>query len=262
MLGRRPMLALSCACCTLSSVGSSLGQIPRSYVKRGNEGLIVCGSQPGSSGDFQPDLTLIRDKSGIIDLDNNINIETQTLDSFFGFSQSGGPEFAFYQDDREPIAARAVRGYYSACKIYLGLKLVTNEVRENPSRWRSVIIGILAHEWAHALQYRSYLDERLFMWETHADYMAGWYLGARQAMGTQSLDVDAFSNALFAHGSRPFNEDSYGLPEQRAAAVKAGYLFGIANIQNDRLPDVAEAAAAGYLAVGEMLRQQRRAPAQ
>ncbi|WP_394009466.1 hypothetical protein [Xanthobacter versatilis] len=259
MLTRREIFRLFGVCCVCGLPGRTSAQTPRIYVPPSTHGIVVCGNEPGSSATFSPDQRLIRSDSGIPELDRNIALERRTLDYIFGFVNATGtrnwgrPSFDFYDDRGRRIGARAVRKDNDEATIYLGLSMIQDEVRANTMHWQVVIIGTLAHEWAHAYQYKSQLDERLFRWETHADFLAGWYIGIKQATGTQ-IDASVFSQALFERGSRlgRFSEDAYGLPQQRVNAMEAGRRFGYAQFRRDGRPDASAAAATGYEVVSRI----------
>ena len=266
MLTRRSLMTVLVGCCSVCSGRNASSQRPRSYAGSGNPGLIACGSEPGSGDEFQPDPSLVRNSCGVSELDMNIGLERRTLDFFFGLTNLmddrdyGRPSFFFYEDGQKRIGARALRGGNNSCSIYLGLRLIRDEMEQNSRNWQSVVIGTLAHEWAHAFQYRSQLDEKRFVWETHADYLAGWYLGAKQATGSLRLEPGVFSRALFARGSNlgRFSEDAYGQPQQRADAMEAGLHFGLTNTRPSMRPNVSDAAEAGYDTVSAILQHERR----
>jgi hypothetical protein len=166
--------------------------------------------------------------------------EVKSLDYVFGVDT----ELWFYDDSQiEPISARAIRASGKDAAIYIGNQLISAEIKGNPDGWPTAIIGILAHEWGHAYQYLDDLDEKFFIWETHADYLAGWYLGVRYARGAQNIDVDAFASSLFKRGSRYFSENAYGLPEQRVNAMRSGFAWAI-QTRGRMKPD--DAARRGY----------------
>lgn len=259
MVTRREVFRIAGACCACLGGASAFAQVPRSFVAPRSHGIISCGNEPTSDQKFVPNANFVRSTSGVPELDDNIALERRTLDYWFGFINAAGtrewnkPSFAFYDDRRQRIGARAIRGSRDHAEIYLGLSLIGDEVRADPNRWQVVVIGTLAHEWAHAYQYNSNFDARLFRWETHADFLAGWYLGLKQASGLP-VDMTAFSRALFERGSRlgRFSEDAYGLPDQRVEAMEKGREFGFNQLRRERMANVDAAATAGYQVVTQI----------
>ena len=185
--------------------------------------------------------------SGVKELDENMTMERPVLNRFFRVT----PDFAFHDDGKTPeaLALPSPQG----TQILLGLTLVKEEIRLNPKHWQVAIIGILAHEWAHALQYGSLLQEKKYKWETHADYMAGWYLGTKYASGLPTINPAVFAHSLYEKGNKSgyFDPDKYGSPKQRVEAMLAGFDFGRHDFRPNRRPDVWEAANRGYVHVSE-----------
>jgi hypothetical protein len=138
----------------------------------------------------------------------------------------------------------------------LGTILIHDEMQENPGIWQTAIIGTLAHEWAHNLQYNTDLDERLFLWETHADYMAGWYIGSKVALGVMDIKPEAFARSLFLRGSARgvFSDNDYGSPEDRVRAMYAGFSWGFADTSLRGLPNVISAANQGYREISSLIK--------
>ena len=263
MHARREVIMAIVGCCGVCASRKAAGQVPRTYQALRYQGFIACGSEPGYGGEFKPDPSLISNKSGVASIDAGFQGERNVLDYCFRFTGSDGvrdfgrPSFSFYDDMNSPLGAKAVRGGPAGCHIYFGLGLISAVMRDNPSEWEGIISGFLAHEWAHAFQYRSALDERLFLWETHADYLAGWYLGVKKARGGQ-FDPRPFFQALFSKGVTPSTANSYGLPQQRSDAAEAGMSFALSNTRQDRRPDVSLAAEAGYDFISAMRNKGQR----
>jgi hypothetical protein len=89
---------------------------------------------------------------------------------------------------------------------------------------------VIAHEFAHILQYKSGLKtDGPWQMEPHADFMAGWLLAQSP---TDKYYSDAAAEALFALGDTEFNSpDHHGQPELRAAMVRAGHAAGDLDVQ-------------------------------
>jgi len=95
--------------------------------------------------------------------------------------------------------------------------------------WRSdqggyAVVGVLAHEFAHVLQYVRGNNLPTKLKELHADFLAGYYLGRKQLM---SGAVERFARALFEMGDFDFwNPNHHGTPQERVQAMSAGYIAG------------------------------------
>lgn len=188
--------------------------------------------------------------SGWDDVDGLLLTETRQLNRTFRVS----PSFTFH-DDGDHAEALALRQGDTGAQIYIGIKLVARELRIRGDKWRSSIAGIAAHEWAHAFQYsHPALDEKRFMSETLADYLAGWYLGDRSAAGVDALEPTGFEDFLRSAGRSGdgFHADAYGRPHERIGAMLEGYSRGRNHLSGNRRPDPWEAANAGYLYVSKM----------
>lgn len=163
------------------------------------------------------------------------------------------PVFSFHDDGDVSEALALSDGRQTT--VLLGLGLIRELLGQQGSRGHSTIIGVLAHEWAHAYQYaQAPLEEKRFMMETHADFMAGWYLGIKKASGIAQIDPVAFSSSLYKWGYRGayFDANQYGSPERRAAAMRAGFASGSRQYQDYGSPIVDDAATQGYAFVEKM----------
>lgn len=99
--------------------------------------------------------------------------------------------------------------------------------REDPD---VAVSAVCAHEYAHILQYKKQLMNRLQggqptvkRIELHADYLAGFFAGARKL---QKADYPAAVYATKAHsiGDYMFTDrNHHGTPDERAAAIVAGF---------------------------------------
>lgn len=229
---------VGCACC--QSVCPQVFPKPSSNVQvaavaRG------CGIEP--SGGPRP-TKLVR--CGVPKLDANIDIELAFLRKVFHVT----PTFYFGQDSASDPLARTYRGAEAndQATIIIGVNFIQREILLNPTHWELALIGVLAHEWAHALQYDSRLQDRQFMWETHADFMAGWYLGVKRAVGNQLSQPLPLAKSLFEKGvsSDFFNPDTHGSAQVRVRAMLKGYDLGLNGDRGVALT-VHDAANVGYM---------------
>lgn len=182
-------------------------------------------------------------KSGNVELDRYLPQERRVLNDLFWVE----PEFGFYEDGAQPNALSLREG--DKVRIGLGLNLLRNEVARSPKGWQSAIIGILAHEWAHAYQYSTRIVEQRHLWETHADYLSGWYLGNKVSMGLAQIDIDIFADSLFRMGGEKgfFDPKSYGRPAIRVGAMREGFALGRRTFTPGRRPDLLGAVQDGYV---------------
>jgi hypothetical protein len=108
--------------------------------------------------------------------------------------------------------------------IYLGIRLLRDELY-SMDKGNLAVVGIMAHEFAHILQwkYQSQLIGKLR--ELHADFLAGYYIGVKKYIPYR--DLCAFARSLFTKGDYNFwNPDHHGMPQERVAAMNMGYSLG------------------------------------
>jgi len=212
----------------------------------------VCGvDRLGAAGGAGLDALRRLPSSGVAEVDQHLPAERALLDKLFRVS----PGFAFFDDGGIPQARTRWLGD-DQTEVLLGQALVRGEIERQPMGWQTALIGILAHEWAHAFQYTTRLQERTFMWETHADFLAGWYLGNKVAMGVARLAPAAFADSLYRRGSGRgfFDPDDYGRAEVRVAAMEAGFRHARRWFRPQALPDLHDAVDAGYALVSQLRR--------
>lgn len=254
---RRELLVGGLVCvCGATIPNRASGQTPPHVGLRANPRRMICGSSPDNPTEtFQIEERRILRLSGFSELDKNIGIELSALDTIFA-NDAMRPEFAFYSDNDAPIGARTVRNQSNKSRVILGVHLIGEEQRTNPSFWVSSIIGTLAHEWGHAKQFASNYADPTFYWETHADYMAGWYLGVKFGRGV-AVNREAFAHYLFVKGVQgqrnSFNPNLYGSPQDRVTSMQTGFDLGLLQVRTNEI-DVNSALQAGYIFVRGMSR--------
>src|SRR5262249_33118528 len=88
------------------------------------------------------------------------------------------------------------------------------------------VAGILAHEYAHVMQSTYGVDLVGRERELHADFMAGWYMANKSRL--VSTRVAGVAKALYDLGDAEgyWSEGGHGSPEDRVAAMKAGFRAG------------------------------------
>jgi hypothetical protein len=141
------------------------------------------------------------------------------------------PGFGYYDDfDGENAYATTVRRMSRADGTVLFGKRFFLSLMSQPEHPDVVVTGVCAHEYAHILQFKLGLIRRLDAGrrtvkrsELHADYLAGFYAGARKL---QKPDYPAavFATDAYAAGDYDANDpEHHGTPEERAAAVVRGF---------------------------------------
>jgi hypothetical protein len=101
--------------------------------------------------------------------------------------------------------------------VFIGVKLLSMEFNSYNGTGYSTP-SILAHEFAHILQYRDLDYNEKYSeieGELHADFIAGWYTGHRSRYTPQDIIESMWS--FYRHGG-----GSHGTPEDRLDAFKAG----------------------------------------
>ncbi len=242
-VGNRRRFLCCCACVSLGSLDSTAQVFPDSAatVLPPLPEAPGCGSGPGKD---TPNAWQNISRSGIREVDDNLARETELLRKLFGVE----PDFTFVQGMAEPSARTRHLRATQKTLIFMDVRMIREEQRINPRHWQSAIIGVLAHEYAHALQFDSGLGERSNLWETQADYLSGWYLGNKVLMGLSALNIDAYADALFRRGSKSgfFDEQGYGPPEARAASATRGFQRAYLDFDRGKLADIRLAAGDGY----------------
>jgi hypothetical protein len=119
--------------------------------------------------------------------------------------------------------------------VLLGMRLVAEEMKRGT--W-SLVMGagqpgqeslllILAHEWAHILQFKRRVRDAWQM-EPHADFLAGWFFALRFPGEFVAIrDLENAAKTMFDKGDQGFyDRPSHGKPDFRARMVRAGYQAG------------------------------------
>jgi hypothetical protein len=200
----------------------------------------VCGSDAEGVMHLLP--TTFTQRSGIRELDDNLPQELKLLEQLFHVK----PKFTF-ADGAAKQGAYALPIEDNETLIVMNVQLVRKEILLHPRSWQSSIIGILAHEFAHAFQ-RETITENSRLWETHADFLSGWYMGTKVLMGLSRLDINIYADALFRRGSLTgfFDERGYGPSATRVASMQAGASTASKDFIPGKLSDIRFAAAEGY----------------
>jgi hypothetical protein len=140
------------------------------------------------------------------------------------------PGFAFFNEPGSPnaFACRARELGRSDGSILFGRKLF-REIMSRRERPEIGIVCVCAHEFGHIAQYKYDVYDRLVgvnrrvkRLELHADFLSGYFAGLRKI---QRPDFPAATFALtqFGFGDYTDDVDHHGTPDERGAAVVAGY---------------------------------------
>lgn len=144
------------------------------------------------------------------------------------------PRFGFFDDGKSPNAFATPFPLFGNRAdvdgtVVFGRRLLAQQLQRGNAAFAAIMV-IVAHEYAHAYQFRQRRGGKCPEIELEADFLAGWSLaceaGKRQG---QRLRVDLASSAatMFEFGSYDFNNPSFhGTPEQRRDALLAGYRAG------------------------------------
>lgn len=232
---RSTLIALSCTCCKALA-------FPPSDTKRDNT---TAASARGCGFDDAgriPSPQSVDSTSGLGEVDKFIAAELIFLKKLFRVR----PNIEFF-DDAAYGQAFALRD--SATTIAIGRNLLKLQLKDSPNSWRVTVAGILAHEWNHAYQYSHVLQENVFLWETHSDYMAGWYLGSRYYQQGLTGFPEVFATLLSARGASAgyFDPDKHGQPNERVTSMLAGFKYGLDPKSIRAGSDVDTAAENGYV---------------
>lgn len=206
---------------------------------------IGCGLALGSGDSDVPDRL---SSCGVAEIDAFCRQEVDELNDKFALV----PSFGFFDDGDQLNAFALEPGAYGAgspAAVVLGINLARKIHGSASTLGMLPIAAILAHEWGHTLQFQKKMDGG---WsarhELHADYLAGWYLGA-----TRGSDRDLMAKIAKVFGelgdTQFLDTDHHGTPKQRANVMRAGansFVFADGRVPDgvsaDKLPESAEAA--------------------
>jgi hypothetical protein len=139
------------------------------------------------------------------------------------------PGFAFFNEpgSSNAFASRSQKLGRSDGSILFGRKLF-REIMSRRELPEIGIVSVCAHEFGHIAQYKYDVYDRLVgtdgrvkRLELHADFLSGYFAGLRKR---QRPDFPAATFALTQFGFGDYSDiDHHGTPDERAAAVVAGY---------------------------------------
>lgn len=159
--------------------------------------------------------------TGVAPLDHFITDQSVKLMTMFRVV----PELYYIMEGEidNAIASPETTTPFSKGTVLLGRELLLSQMAAS-DRGFPAIVGILAHEFAHILQFTSEgaIGSSAEI-ELHADFLAGYYLGRQGFMLPEEVDV--FAHSLFTFGDDPevLQEPDHGSGDQRVAAMLSGY---------------------------------------
>jgi hypothetical protein len=166
-------------------------------------------------------------------LDKALPAAAAAIAGVFKFAPNTWPAVILVADNQSALATPITVVDGTQGTILLGKGLVLEEMYKQ-QYGGAAIEGILAHEFAHHVQFRSSHYQELIaadpnktvrLVELHADYLAGWYIG--QGTSTSVDAVAAFAEALFQRGDDAFRDPSHhGTPIERYAVMLKGFFSG------------------------------------
>jgi hypothetical protein len=194
------------------------------------------------------------DQSGSGDdlIDLSIDAFSSDLSWLFGVSitvywvrESGAPNAYFHPSDFPKLRryARFGEAAHDADDgtVFLGTKLMRSELKEGH---RYALAAIVGHEFGHAMQAKKQCSLSGKWRELHADYMGGYYIGARHHELNNQAPKQAYIS-LSEKGDYNFNEvGHHGTPEERGSAFEAGYRYALSIAKNNRDRTINRADAA------------------
>jgi hypothetical protein len=182
----------------------------------------VKGLRCMARGESDIDPTSLRLSTGTNTLDSFLDKEAAALVDLLGVTPVIGYVDALGWDNA--AASEEPFDPLTTGTVYIGLELLRTEI-QTPGRGRHSVAGVLAHEFAHILQFKregaAFSDP--LETELHADYMAGYYLGRRNQL--TYTEVEALATTLFVRGDPEdfFEAPDHGTGYQRVAVMLAGY---------------------------------------
>lgn len=141
------------------------------------------------------------------------------------------PDTWFFDDTDGPNAFATWllrRGFKGDGTVCLGRRLVRQVTRRNElnRQWKTRLTAIMAHEWAHIVQFSR--GHRLpgKSTELHADFLAGWFLGRTRGARDYSADKQRTEAGyrIFLYGDGDIHSPHHhGTGAERVSAIQSGF---------------------------------------
>lgn len=164
--------------------------------------------------------------SGDVRLDGCFDLEQNTAPMLFRVD----PDFGYF-DDPSPNAFASPNHLIGLSKfgsVLFGINLIRLTYAFLGD---TALIGILAHEYAHILQFSTGFPRFAGkIPELHADFVAGWYLGRKQVAGTLNINMIQFAGSLWSLGDFAYNNPGHhGEPSERVWWMNSGWGLAFQN---------------------------------
>jgi hypothetical protein len=163
--------------------------------------------------------------SGNFTLDNFNQTEGLNLVRTYGVSPR-----MFYLVDQPPNAyatPEIANSLGPDGTVLLGQNLMSAELAQDPSG--AALIAVMAHEFAHLVQFKMGFQSPGRRAELHADFIAGWYLNLRGRYAWANLMP--VLRVFYQLGDYEFNSPQHhGTPDERLLVAQAGFNSGAPNI--------------------------------
>jgi hypothetical protein len=213
-------LAVSGALAAAATTASSASD-PRKFHRR--SGCILAANGLAAFTDQEP----IIEKSGDRAFDIALAHLLARISKLFGVL----PGFGFYDDydGLNAFASATVRMGRADGTVLFGTRLLKRE-RSLPEAPELAVASVCAHEFAHIVQMKRNLSDRLLAGQTtvkrrelHADYLAGFFAGVRKR------ERPGFPAAVFATTQRSWGDtdtqspEHHGTPTERGLAIVEGF---------------------------------------
>lgn len=215
------LMLAGCEIPTTPEVGTGPLPAPRATPTPARPRISAVGCSLNSLSAFPSNSGLLP-STGNFALDNAFRNESPILSSSFGVVPMG-----WFYDDSEgenAMATPSVTNFqFPDGTVIVGLRLIQSELYRDGGVGLS-IPGILAHEYAHIVQFKFGRHPATPVNELHADFLAGWYLARR---GYSYFTVGPAFQSFFSKGGYDFNSPNFhGTPQQRLTAIQAGFNNG------------------------------------
>jgi len=136
------------------------------------------------------------------------------------------PEIFYLVDGDNPNAyatSRVSNPQFPDGTVFVGLSLIQSECFNSPSKTCSAVPIIMAHEFAHIIDFKYQTPLKGKHKELFADYLAGSYMYFR-SVEFKATFVEEAALSFFRKGDFQFNSAMHhGTPEQRYECLRAGY---------------------------------------
>lgn len=157
--------------------------------------------------------------TGVVELDNFLNKERSSLESFFGLKIDlyiGEENNAYFSPFCDLASCQG--------QVSIGKDLMAELSTKSYGLVR--LQAVFAHEYAHAYQSRIKLIASGKLPELHADFLAGYYIASTKSITNQQFQ--SILHEFFSLGDNDFfSEDHHGTSEERSCAIAEGFLLGL-----------------------------------